>query len=368
MTDRPHVTRLFAPELAQAAEARKKFEPTITNTPDIPAINWSVIGKQAPKSLSTPAGELPAADAVVITWASAEWAALEHVFCASDKAMPYSQRTNGTWPGWQQYDKDMPAHSDNTWTYWGYYKLVQINNSKVLLFKSNTHLDWPGETFLSDLISRIISVVKPKLIISAGTAGGAKPADHIGTVSIVRAGTMYETGQPESKWPTYSNGWNADWGVAGLPGFSKLLFPIPTTEGDLSSLCSQFNSFYGTSFPLSELNPGNVNMGDAAPVLHNQTAAGTALLTTSTFVVATTAGNLADFASVEMDDAVIGEACAAAGTHFGFVRNISDPVQNAALPAKIQGAWGSAVYTSYGLYTSYNGALVAWALLDAQLK
>ena len=40
-------------------------------------------------------------------------------------------------------------------------------------------------------------------------------------------------------------------------------------------------------------------------------------------------GNYAKFACVEMDDAVIGEACKKAAIAFGFVRNISDPVQNA---------------------------------------
>jgi hypothetical protein len=64
-----------------------------------------------------------------------------------------------------------------------------------------------------------------------------------------------------------------------------------------------------------------------------------------------------------MDDAVIGEACAASRTAYGFVRNLSDPVQNSALPAKTQGDWGSAIYDAYGFYTSYNGAVAAWAML-----
>jgi hypothetical protein len=48
---------------------------------------------------------------------------------------------------------------------------------------------------------------------------------------------------------------------------------------------------------------------------------------------------------------------------FGSVRNVSDPLQNAALPSDAQGNWGSAVYDVFGLYTSFNGALVTWALL-----
>lgn len=39
----------------------------------------------------------------------------------------------------------------------------------------------------------------------------------------------------------------------------------------------------------------------------------------------------------------------------------SDPVQSAALPAEVQASWGSAVYDAYGFYTSFNGALAAWA-------
>jgi hypothetical protein len=63
-----------------------------------------------------------------------------------------------------------------------------------------------------------------------------------------------------------------------------------------------------------------------------------------------------------MDDAII--AMAAAGkTPFGSVRNISDPIQNAALTETFQGHWGEAIYTAYGMYTSYNGALTAAAIL-----
>jgi nucleoside phosphorylase len=149
------------------------------------------------------------------------------------------------------------------------------------------------------------------------------------------------------------------------PGFKKLLFPVPTTTPDLQSLCTQFNSFYGTKYSLSQLNINDLNMGDAVPAINDLTAAGTSLLTTDSFVVATSAGNFSAFACVEMDDAIIASVCASGKTAFGFVRNISDPVQNSALPAKVQGNWGSAIYDAYGLYTSYNGAVAAWAVLAA---
>ena len=362
-----HVARLFPVAHSLTAETKKAFEPKIQHSPAIPAVNWGAINKKAPVPVNSTGSELPAANAVVITWADSEWAALDHVFCNSGSALTYADRGKGTWPGWQKYDKDLPAHSDNTWTYWGYYRLVEINGSKVLLFKSNTHLDWPGETILEALINRIITVVKPALILSAGTAGGAQTADHIGTVTVVRAGTLYEADQPQDQWPEYSNGWMAQWKDIDLAGFQKLLFPVPSVKTDLESLVTQFNAYYQTSYTLAQLDPDGLNMGDAQPVLHNQTPGGMPLLTTSSFVVATTAGNLVSFACVEMDDAIIAETCVAAKVGFGSVRNISDPVQNVALPAKAQGNWGEAIYSVYGMYTSYNGAIATWAVLDAQL-
>jgi hypothetical protein len=151
--------------------------------------------------------------------------------------------------------------------------------------------------------------------------------------------------------------------MLGNPRFRQLLFPAPTRTGDLQKLCAQFNQHYGTNYTLAQLDPDGLSLSDSWPQIDDQTGGGASLLTASTFLVGTTAGAYQDFTSIEMDDAVIGEACAASGTAFGFVRNVSDPVQSAALPPRVQGDWGSAVYDAYGFYTSYNGALAAWAML-----
>jgi hypothetical protein len=260
----------------------------------------------------------------------------------------------------------MPSGAPSDWTYWGKYRLVEIQSKTVMLFKSNTHLDWPGQQYLEDLIYKFIDYVKPSLILSIGTAGGASPQDHIGTVRGVSAGTL-DTGS--GTWPTYSNAWSADWAVLNQSGFSKLLFAIPTTQSDLQSLCDQLNQYYGYNPPytLDQLNPTDLNMGDSSPAIDNQTGGSTPLLTTSTFVVGTTAGNYQQYAVIEMDDAVIGKVCQENNVAFGFIRNVSDPVQNAALSSDVQGNWGSCIYDAYGLYTSYNGALATWAILAGQL-
>lgn len=347
----------------------KQFNPVIKNTPPLPVIDWGLIKQQPPVLLDTPVDYLPEADVVIITWASAEWAAIEHVFCSSNTSMPYSDRWNH-WNGWQKYDKDMPSYSGSSgdnWTYWGLYRLVQIQGKNVLLFKSNTHLDWPGEQYLEAMIYQFIEYVKPQLIISTGTAGGARLQDHEGTVNVVQAGTLYVENKPPSDWPNYTNDWKADWSIIDQETFKKLLFAIPTTESDLESLCEQFNQYYGTDYDLSKLNADNLDMGDSLPQLNNMTPDGIPLLTASTFVVATTSGNYEKFAVVEMDDAIIGKVCLSKGTAFGFVRNISDPIQNADLPLTVQGNWGGTIYDAYGFYTSYNSALVTWAIVTAQL-
>jgi nucleoside phosphorylase len=360
------LARLSAPSSTAAAKFSTTLQPTIHNTPALPPVNWGAIGGQSPTLLNTPSASLPVAAVVVLVWTDAEWASLQHVFCNSSTAMSYASRNTDSWSGWQRYDQNIPTVAD--WTFWGEYRLVQIGTGKVLLFKSNTHLDFPGQKYLAQLISRLIAEVKPQLILSTGTAGGARPADHIGTVNVVRAGTLYESKQPQASWPESSSPWKADWNRFAVTGFSKLLFPVPTVAADLASLCSQFNAFYKSTYTLNTLNVGGLDMADPLPIINNLTNTKTSLLTADSFVVGTSSGNLGTFACVEMDDAIIAKACVAGNVAYGSVRNISDPVQNVTLPPEFQAHWGQAVYDAYGLYTSYNGAVAAWAILSAQFQ
>jgi hypothetical protein len=353
----------YRPARLFVTEKQKRFEPVISSTPELPVIEWSAVGQVAPTLVNSSGSGLPAADAVVITWADAEWAAMQHVFCASGAAMPYSDRNTGSWSGWTKYAAGMPGSSVEGWDYWGEWRLVGVGVKTVLLWKSNTHLDFPGQTQLTAMMQMLISEVKPGLVVSIGTAGGAMVGDHVGTVRAVSAGTLYEAGAAQGSWPVYSNGWSAGETLLHKAGFASLLFPVPTTEGDLQGLVTQFNSYYGSSYSIFDLDPDGLNAGDTQPKVVDATGGVVSLL--PTFVVGTTAGTYGTFACIEMDDAVLGDVCKAAGVAFGFVRNVSDPVQSAALPAEVQGSWGSAVYDAYGFYTSFNGALAAWAALVA---
>jgi nucleoside phosphorylase len=343
-----------------AVDAAEKG-PVIQNKPPLPVIDFGKMGKAAPGVPANP-GSLPTADTIVLCWAESEWAALQHVFVSGSQPMPYSDAGNSSWQGWSKLTTPNVPHGVQG-GYWGYYRLVTLGQKDVLLFKSNVHLDETnGQANLEQLVQLFADSVKPSLVLSTGTAGGARTGDPIGTVNVVNAGTLLEKGDPAT-WPKYGNAWIPSWEVVQAVSLTQQLMAIPTTQADLQSLAQQFNSRYGKKYALSELDPNNLCTGAAVPAVKNLTP-NTSLLTATSFAVANTTGNYEQFACVEMDDAVIGEACKKAGLAFGFVRNISDPVQNAELPTKDQGHWGELVYEAYGFYTSYAGALAAWAILS----
>lgn len=349
------------PDTAFETSAPTRFQPRIIHTPDLPPIDWEIVARSAPMLLRTPT-EIPPAEAVVITWTDAEWAALEHVFCGSARGMSYGARTTGSWSGWQRYTKNMPTLKDLTC--WGEFRCVQINGAPVLLFKSNTHLDSPGERYLEQLLRQLLAAAKPKLVLSTGTAGGARPADAVGTVNVANAATLSVAGQPLPRWwPTYKSSWHPNWALAGSASFAKVLFPPPATPSDLAAICGQFNEFYRSTYVLSQLNVDGLALAKRVPAVNNLTATRVPVLTTSSFVIGNQRGDLSNFACVEMDDAIIGKVCSAADVPFGFIRNISDPVQNASLPPEVQAHWAQAIYDAYGFYTSFNSALVTWAVL-----
>lgn len=342
--------------------SKSNWEPDL---PDLPKVPWSNFGGEAPTHLASEAGTLPAADVIVITWAEAEWAALQQVFVDSGTPMPYSERNTSYWNGWHKYDWDMPSGKwPSGWDFWGYYRLVEVRDKKVLLFKSNTHLDFPGQAELEQMTAQLIDACAPSLLLSIGTAGGAGLEDHEGTVRIVTSGLLYSTDYPSdpSKWARYDNDWTANSEFLGKDDFVASLNPIPTTETDLTKLAADFE---GGKYSLDTLDANGLCYGDAHVKLYDMTPDKQSLVTTATFVVATNASDspFRDMACVEMDDAVLGKVCNEKDTPFGFVRNVSDPVQNTALPVSMQGDWGGVIYKTYGLYTSYNGALAAWAAI-----
>jgi nucleoside phosphorylase len=295
----------------------------------------------------------------VIAWADAEWAAIHHVFCASNEEMPHSAAASGQFPGWAQDTGTGEATASSDW---GWLRLVQVGGARVLLYKSNVHYAHQGAARLTAFTKRLTTLpAPPGLVVSTGTAGGANQADHVGTVVIVNAATLYDASQPAGDWPRYASSWRPD--AARLGAVAPLLKPIPITGVALTELAEQFDAHEHTSYTLSQLDPLSLNEPSPVPEVHDLTGASTSLLTAGSFLVGTTDDAFAAYGCIEMDDAIVAAECLAANVLYGSVRNLSDPAQPADLGVK-GGSWGSAVYRVYGLYTSFNGALAACAAVS----
>src|SRR5258708_5449968 len=125
---------------------------TTTQGPPLPAVDWSHIKQAPPKVLPIsprqPGDCLPSADVVILTWTSAEWAALDQVFLGNT-----AQRTTADrdWKkAWHMYTRGAAGYKadEKSGELWGYFQMVQILDRsgrpwRVLLFKSNSHLAHP---------------------------------------------------------------------------------------------------------------------------------------------------------------------------------------------------------------------------------
>jgi nucleoside phosphorylase len=349
------------PARLAASPVQPAVTPQLAGLPALAPVDWTAAGLAAPAPVDTPTA-LPQADVVLISWATSEWAATHHVFCASSESMSHGQAGAAHFSGWEKDAADLIAGPPD-WTFWGEFQLVDVNGTRVLLYKSNTHLDWPGADALTTLIQRLAAAVRPKLIVSTGTAGGATSTDHVGTVVIVRAAALYDAGRPASEWTIYTSAWQPATTALDRSSFRDLLMPIPITSAALNTLVGQFDQQEHAGLTLEQLDPLSLNRPDPVPAIRNHTGDGTPLLTASTFLVGLTDNTYAAYGCIEMDDAIIAAECQKADVQYGSVRNLSDPAQPAELSAGQAGAWGSAIYRGYGLYTSFNGALAAAAVL-----
>ncbi len=347
--------------------------------PPLPVIDWKKLGGKKPQLLSLGTykngNPLPKADVIIITWTSAEWAAFDHVFC--DSATPMHHSSGEGWQKkWVPYSHNyaklltppvtnnnfIKGHSPSLYNKaWGTFCMVKLGNGKkAILFKSELHISTDGPNIpLITMIENMVKDSKAGLVLTIGTAGGSRPADTIGSVNITNGGHFLLSGQLKEK-PfnnkSYSSKWKPKTGL--LAKVRKNLITTPVTMPHLEELAKKMKGGY----TLKQLINKTIEPGKIKPLANVLTEP---VLTTNSFVIGTTSGEYKKYAAMEMDDAAIAMTCAELKVNFGVVRNISDPVQNAKLPYEAQKNWGSTIYSNYGLYTSYNGALCAWAIASA---
>ncbi len=361
--------------------------------PPLPVVDWKRIGQSAPLVLpfdyQGPEAPLPAADMVVITWTNAEWSAFDHVFCNSGQ--PRTDKDTAWQTDWKQYAKGAPPAPTSGTDYhlWGYYRMVQITGQsgqpiKVLLFKANAHLAYdPYLNGLLAMTNAILADTGARYLYSIGTAGGVGEADLLGNTVVTNSGHLYMTNSNNASSPlnnqTFScTQWFPSFGLMEATQ-AQLLYPLSNvaTWPHYDLLFAQLQHKLATSQPPVDmtgiglddlvnrpLNPVNLHQPGVANCQDKP------LLTTDFYYIAQP-GDAEKYCILEMDDAVLGAAAGEKGVAYAFVRNVSDPVvpsktqAGAAIPDAVRNEWSSLIYDNFGFYTSYNGALAAWATIAA---
>ncbi|WP_175919695.1 GTPase [Burkholderia pyrrocinia] len=360
-------------------------------SPSLPPVDWRKIGQSAPVRIAsgarTPYDPLPRADIVILTWTSAEWFALDHVFVNSDTVGDASQY--GWRDGWLPYCRGASGYSADTQagTLWGLFQMVRIVDRSgrpwnVLLFKSNAHLAHsPWLDGLAAMVRCIVEDARPDRIYTIGTAGGARTDQRLGDTVVANA-TLLELQRPQNtaspddgnmaRCPT----WYPSTALLGDVE-RELLFRMDqvVTQQSLQSLFDQLKALHPNDPGLSELTLDDLLNDALRPACLNAPAVlplkDTPLLTTDFYYIAE--GRRADaYACLEMDDAIIAQEANRLGVRFACVRNISDPVvpkhtrHGRTIADATRADWSGLIYTTFGMLTSYNGALATWATIAGE--
>jgi nucleoside phosphorylase len=354
----------------------------------LPVVDWARTGIPGPVPLavtySGPNTPLPRADVAVLTWTSAEWSALDHVFLNS---VSTRRKTDRDWErSWYLYGLDASREStDNAGApLWGYYRMIELRTLKaaklrVLLFKCDAHLAHPPWIQgLTQMVGQILKDAQPAWIYSIGTAGGTREDIRLGDVVITNAAHI-QLKNPSNVAASINN--QSFTCAGGLPSSELLaqaqeelffrmsnVVSYPALTNAVSQLHVQApdSAKFGLDDLLnSALRPEELHVSAARPM------PGTPLLTTDFYYIAS-GTDATQWAVLEMDDAVIAAVAAQQGVKYAFCRNISDPLvpsvtaKGDLIPDAVRDRWSGLVYEDFGFYTSFNGAVATWAAIAAQ--
>jgi nucleoside phosphorylase len=357
-----------------------------TDAPPLPPVDYRRVGCAAPRTVEVPdAGpqaHLPEADVAVLTWTSAEWSALDQVFLGHRYPRPAHGRD---WQrAWHLFSAGAPAPdpTQNTGPLWGLYQLVDVpgpggSSLRALLFKADTHLAHPPwYAGLTTMVEQILKESRVGAVYSVGTAGGGHPDQKLGEVVVTDAAHV-QLKNPNNdgagiSGQTFTCGGQFPATVLLDEASAQLMTPLSSvvTWTHLERLLDDLKAKTpaAATATLEELvtpalDPANLHRPAATPL------PGQPLLTTDYYYIA---DGDSEWSVLEMDDAVIAHVAGRLGVDYAFFRNVSDPVVPAAaadgtpLDAAVRGAWSSMIYTDFGLFTSYNGAVATWAALAAR--
>lgn len=350
---------------------------------------------------SANSGSLPNADVLVITWTVAEGFALADVLTPgfrdvrpkmgggtskedSSKPWYYYRPSNFKNDYLSKCRKGSNAYKTNrlgTYFMTRVFNENQKRNVKVLCFKSELHLnrDWIKSNVsyrtipVADLFVQLIDEVKPKIIITVGTAGATLDSTRLGDVMVTRS-AKFRLSKAFAKAPFHEKQYTCKtinmlsssnlretvkmldaykdyldpkmvkrtpviWCDGGSKSY-KRFFPILTTDG------FEFGTSKGKYENYLANNGCGVEMGDAVLGM-----------------VADYLGNPTEEVPWEFARPESLESAKKTVPHWIVIRNASDPQIDANLDKKQQIKEAVFYYKKYGYFTSVNSAIAVWAAI-----
>ncbi len=289
-------------------------------------------------------GALPEAEVLVVTWTVDEGHALSRVLTpGKDSRNDYKPYTHN----YAKISKNMRAgcparNAKRLGAYW----TGTINGKKVVYLKSDSHMSQDGPKLPNiDVWKQIIAEVKPKLVLTTGTAGGIGTQFEVGDV-VVSPIVRFDCTARFKKEPFHSSDFSS-------------------TAPDQGNFTKAHQLFGANS---AQLPKGNTRPPKIFVVPDG--AVDSSVVTTDFFGFDTSDDHykLQGLGLVsEMGDAVLGLVGSkmAAAPRWIAVRNVSDPQIKAEGTLREQAALAAQIYKGFGRWSSVCSAVVCWALIVA---
>jgi nucleoside phosphorylase len=287
-------------------------------------------------------------DAVVVTWTSAEAAALAALFTPG---YPVSQ--------WYEYRHDVASYiplvtgatapfndkqADMARYYHslGLYFPCRIGKARVLLMKSGLHLDYDGPKYpVRKMITEVVQAVRPKLFVTTGTGGGIGKSVALGDVVIAGRTQFHCTTQFKTE----------PWATASYP-----TSPIPAGATEAITPA------------LTKVNASRISGGRPVPKMWDTT--NDAIVTTDFFGF----DDSTDYYKLQglgqacdMGDAMVGNALQQfSNLKWHAIRNASDPqIPNPSGNIEQAKQDAGQIYSKYGAFTTAASVIATWAVIQA---
>jgi nucleoside phosphorylase len=294
---------------------------------------------------------LPQADVLIVTWTVDEGHALSRVLTpGKDSRNDYVPYTHNFATLSRQMSKGSPAvKAKRLGAFW----TTTIGAKKAIVFKSESHLSqdtnkhFPASGILpnAELWKQIIGEVRPKLVLTTGTAGGIGKDCEVGDV-IVSPVVRFD-----------STSW---------------LKKAPFASAHYASKAAQ-TKFFPQANDLFKANASQLPPDNTRPPAITVVAPSglsSSVVTTDFFGFDTTDNHfklqgLGDVS--EMGDAVLGMVAQslADAPPWLAIRNVSDPEIAAEGTLKQQAQAAATIYKAYGRWSSVCSAIVCWAAVAA---